>query len=191
VQAVLETFPADAVKASSGGRAFEMILQIPRVSKILWGPTALFSASLGSCARCTRTARLLALLVWSVTLLAALQGRTAAVVWLGLLATGLTILYVAHFVGEKYRGTVYLLLLGCGATRADAGTMTAALDLVLARHGRDCRRMAEGEALHVQFDGSTGRRRRPMRVSIVDERGCVAAVSLEDDGSCVEWKALN
>jgi hypothetical protein len=130
---------------------------------------------------------LLAFLTWSVTLLAAIEGRTTAAISLGIVAAGLTILYVAHLVGKMYRGTVYLLLLGYGATRAEAGTITAALDLVLARHGRDCRRMAEGESLHILFDESLGRERRLMRVSIIDEKGCVAAVSLKDDG----WKPLN
>lgn len=177
--------------ASSGGRAFEMTLETLPVRKVLSAAAAPFSASLGGCQRCARSALLLGFLTWCVTLLAATEGRTAAASILGIFAAGLTILYIAHLVARMRRGTVSQLLLGYGATRAEASTISAALDLDLARHGRNCRTLAEAETLHIQFNRLTAGRRRLTRVSLTDEKGCVAAVSLKDDGSWVEWRPPN
>jgi hypothetical protein len=158
------------------------------VSEFISAVTRPFSAGLGHCARCTRSAFLLAIFVWSLTLIASMAGRTVAGISLGVLAAGLTMLWVVHLIGAMYHSVVNVILVEYGATRAEAKSITSALDLVLARRGRDCRRMAEGESLHVRLERPAGRRQRLMQVSITNKKECVAAVFLKEDGTYAEWR---
>jgi hypothetical protein len=153
------------------------------VSELISAVTGPFSAKLGHCVRCTRSASLMAVLVWGLTLLASMAGQKDAATILGAFAASLTMLWVAHLIGAKHHSMVNVILREHGATRAEAKSITAALDSILERSGRDCRRMADGESLHVQLESST---ERLTQVSIMNKRGCVAAVSLGEDGTYAE-----
>lgn len=157
------------------------------VSEVLSTLTRPFGARRGHCARCTRSAFLLAIFVWSLALLASLAEEKVATLVLGAFAAGLTALWVAHLIGARYRsGVVDLILLKHGATKAEVKAITAALDFVLGRRGRDCRNMADGESLHVRLESAAGRRERLTQVSIMNKKECVAAVFLNEDGAYAE-----
>jgi hypothetical protein len=154
------------------------------IQDILAGATAGFTTQLGRCARCIRAAFVVACAAWGLTLLAAITFRPAIAIAAGVVATSLSLLWLAHIVARSSHGTVRSVLRSYGATPAEATAIVAAFDRVLAPCGRDSKSLLEGETLRVEFVDRVPRSgQRPARVMIVGNAGIVAAVALAPDGS--------